>query len=567
VPLAGTLVVLLLTSSPLQAQNSSILERLPAETIFYLHWHGKTLAPPAEEKNHVLQLLQDPDFIPFRDALVKLAQRSPEKENTPPALEFAEILSLLENEATVGLVVNSAPPNADAAASTPSPGSFFVYEAAGKTALIEKFRAILRARGKDPPVTTTYNVGGTSVEERVSSTGPYYSARTDRYLLIADQKPLMENLIGRFSRKEKPASSVTQLPEYKAIVPYIGTDATEELFARMPNMNQLIRPEMQTSPSGRFVQGLHLEKLHVMGIGISFTGEAARLHGAILGDTSAPSLFDIAGASDATFQTLPVVNPGPLSNVTRLDLPAAYRLIRSAAMASLNPQVTAYITTGEGMAQAFLGMPVDDALHLFTGEFATESLTADDGSWPRVYAVTIQRPQDVLRVLRAAVSKQIVAENTEGDTTILDLSYPERDPVSGQQKPHFLYVAVTPQMIFVAPKKAMLRDAMARHNAKSGSSPSADLYSNAELNRLRARLPEKLSGLSAADLARIPWDKVFLWISQQINEDAKGSKEPTQQSSDWLKLVKIEAFASHLHAAVSGWWKDSNGIYFDSYLE
>ena len=514
-----------------------------------------------------MQLLQDPDFIPFRDALVKLAQRSPEKENTPPALEFAEILSLLENEATVGLVVNSAPPNADAAASTPSPGSFFVYEAAGKTALIEKFRAILRARGKDPPVTTTYNVGGTSVEERVSSTGPYYSARTDRYLLIADQKPLMENLIGRFSRKEKPASSVTQLPEYKAIVPYIGTDATEELFARMPNMNQLIRPEMQTSPSGRFVQGLHLEKLHVMGIGISFTGEAARLHGAILGDTSAPSLFDIAGASDATFQTLPVVNPGPLSNVTRLDLPAAYRLIRSAAMASLNPQVTAYITTGEGMAQAFLGMPVDDALHLFTGEFATESLTADDGSWPRVYAVTIQRPQDVLRVLRAAVSKQIVAENTEGDTTILDLSYPERDPVSGQQKPHFLYVAVTPQMIFVAPKKAMLRDAMARHNAKSGSSPSADLYSNAELNRLRARLPEKLSGLSAADLARIPWDKVFLWISQQINEDAKGSKEPTQQSSDWLKLVKIEAFASHLHAAVSGWWKDSNGIYFDSYLE
>jgi hypothetical protein len=567
VSLAATLLAFLLTSSPIQAQSSSILERLSADTIIYLHWRGKTFAPQTEEKNHVLQLLQDPDFIPFRDELAKLFQRGAGKDGAPPALKFAEILSLLENEAAAGIVANAAAPNADAADNAPSPGSFLVYDAAGKTVLVDKLRTVLRASGKEPPVTTTYDFGGTPVEVRTTPTGPSYSARTGRYYLIADQKPLMEDLIGRFRSTEKPASSVTQLPEYKAIQPYIGADSSEEFFARAPDLSHLIRPDAQATPAARFAMNLHLEKLHVMGMSVSFAGEAARLHGAILGDTSSPSLFDIAGASVATFLTLPIVNPGPLSNVTRLDLPATYRLVRSAAMESLNSQQTAGIATGEAMAQAFLGMSIDDALHLFTGEFATESVSSEDGSWPRMYAVAIQKPQDVLRILRAAVGNRIVAENTEGDATLLDISYPDTDPVSGQQKPHFLYVAVTPQVVFVAPKKAMLHDAMARLNAKPGATSSADPYSNADLNRLRALLPEKLSGLSAADLARIPWDKVFAWISQQINEDTKGSKEQTQQSADWLKLMKAEAFARHFHAAISGWWKDSNGIYFDSYLQ
>jgi len=564
---AGAFLALLLTCHALRAQISSIPDRLSSDTILYVHWRGKTFASGADEKNHVLQLLQDPDFVPLRNAMVKLAQRNSGKDSTAPPVEFAEILSLLENEAALGVVMNPAPANADAGGGAPTSGTLFVYDATGKTALIEKLRAILRANGKEPPVLTTYDFGGTHVEVRATSTGPSYSARTAKYFLIADQKQLIEDLIGRFSSAEKPASAVTLLPEYKAVQPYMGADSSLEFFARMPNVNQLIRPDVQNTSGARFAQNLHLEKLHVTGMSVSFAGEAARLRGAILGDTSSPSLFDIAGASSAKFATLPIVNPGPLSNVTTLDLPATYRLVRSAAMESLNPQQTAGIAAAEGMAQGFLGMSVEDALHLFTGEIATRSVDSDDGSWPRLYAVAIQNPQDVLRLLRATLGKKIVEENTEGDATILDVSYPDRDPVSGQQKAHFLYVGVKPQMLFVAPKKAMLHEGMERLDAKSGAAFTADPYSNADLNHLRGMLPEKLSGLSAADLARIPWEKVFVWISQQINEDAKGSKEPTPQSTDWLKMMKPAAFTRHLHAAMSGWWKDSSGIYFDSYLE
>jgi len=210
---------------------------------------------------------------------------------------------------------------------------------------------------------------------------------------------------------------------------------------------------------------------------------------------------------------------------------------------------------------------VDDALHLFTGEFATESLYNDDGTASRLYAVSIQKPQDVLRILRATAGKKIVGEHTAGDTTFFDISYPIRDPLTGADKPNFYYVAVTPELILVAQRKALLRATLERFNSKSGGAPAAAAFSNADLNRMRGLLPEKLSGLSAVDLVHFTWDRFFAQLVQQFNEDAKGSKEATQQSSDWLKLIKPEAFARHLHAGISGWWKDSNGIYFDSYVQ
>jgi hypothetical protein len=32
-------------------------------------------------------------------------------------------------------------------------------------------------------------------------------------------------------------------------------------------------------------------------------------------------------------------------------------------------------------------------------------------------------------------------------------------------------------------------------------------------------------------------------------------------------LVKPEAFSRHFHTAIYGWWKDSNGVYFDSFVQ
>jgi len=49
-------------------------------------------------------------------------------------------------------------------------------------------------------------------------------------------------------------------------------------------------------------------------------------------------------------------------------------------------------------------------------------------------------------------------------------------------------------------------------------------------------------------------------------EAAKGSTTPPP-SFDWLQAVKPEVLTRHVHNGISGWWKDSHGIYFDSYIQ
>jgi hypothetical protein len=219
------------------------------------------------------------------------------------------------------------------------------------------------------------------------------------------------------------------------------------------------------------------------------------------------------------------------------------------------------------MAQNFLGMSIQDAFALFTGEFASTTSYAEDGSSLQMFALTIQKPDDVLRILRAVAASMIVAEDTSGGTTYLDLSFPYQDPATHTEQRKFYYVAVTPQMVLTAPQKAMLRQAVDRLSSEPAAAPASGILRSAEYLRMRSLLPEKLSGLSAADIAAIPWSKMIPdWTGQvaQATGQSKGSNPPDWS---WLKRIKPDVVPRHIHIAVSGWWKDSNGIYFDSYIQ
>jgi hypothetical protein len=288
------------------------------------------------------------------------------------------------------------------------------------------------------------------------------------------------------------------------------------------------------------------------------------MRGALLGDASPGGLFDLAGASTASFQTQPIVEGGPLFSISRIDLTDFYHSLRAAISTALPPQQAGAVAMGEGLAQNYLGMPIENALGLFTGEIASSTAFADDGSPQRTFAVTIQKPQDVLRVLRALCASLIAAEDTSGSTTFLDMSYPYQDPVTGKQRRSFYYVAVTPHMLFAAQRKATLREAMQRENAKS-----ADLPADPEFARMRARLPEKLSGLGGAYFTRIPYDKVIAYYGQQMTAAAAQQAKSGADAPkiDWSKLVKPDVFSRHVRLSVGGWWKDANGVYFDSYIQ
>ncbi len=367
---------------------------------------------------------------------------------------------------------------------------------------------------------------------------------------------------------------MTQRPEYAEVRKFIGADAAFDYFARMPNVKAWIPAKAKNKEAAlKFINGLHLEKVHAMGGSVSFAGEAMHMRGAILGDTQPVGPFDFAGASAASFHTLAVAGGAPEFTVSRVNMAAAFQLIMGAVSAVVPAQQAAGIQAAQGMAQGFLGMPISDALNLFTGELASASSFSADGTQERVFAAAIQKPDSVLHVLRAVLGPITLAEDSFGDATMLDIAYPYRDPLTGFQRRKMYYVAVTPQMLLVTPEKTMLRDTIENLRSSGGAAaPSAKgIFADPEYAEMRAHLPRELSGLGAEDLAQIPWDAIWANFEQQLEEGTKrfphGSKTAYPPDYSWMKLAKPDVIPRHLHMAVSGWWKDANGVYFDSYVQ
>lgn len=568
--IAIPLFLLVIVTTPLHAQSSSLLERLPANTVFFAHWRGMASVTSAEKTNHVVQLFEDPQFAPAREALLKNL-RSNIAKNGPATSEpeLAEVLSLLDNSAVLGVVLNpgsGTKPAADAAA-PPATGLFIVYDAHAKTALVEKLRAANRAKGKEVPTVMSYVFQGTKIEARATGTDVSYTALTPKYYFLADQKPVIEDLISRYGAADKPADSVTQLPEYQQIRPYVNPDAAVEFFARVPNLSKILTAEQLAKPGAKFAENLHVDRVHVAGGSVSFAGEAVRFRGAMLGDASKGTIFDFAGASTPSFITLPVVGPGPIFSISRYDLAASYQLVRTAAQPFLTPQQEAAVEMYEKMAQGFLGMSVPDALQLLTGEISSETAFAEDGSSMKTFALSIQKPQDILRILRAVAGGFIVSEDTAGDTTYLDLSFPSTDPKTGEKRRDLYYVAVMPDMIVAAPRKAAARAIVERLNAKAGASTASGVLANPDFLKTRASFPEKLSGLTVADLSGIPWDQMMAHNRQQLAEAAKNLPPDNAPQTDWFSAIPPPVLTRHLKIGILGWWKDANGIYFDSYVQ
>ena len=556
----------LASGAPAFAQTASILQRLSPNTIFYAEWRGSSFLADAEQKNHLLQLIHDPAFAPVWAAAAADFQQHVPKSADPSTASslLPDLASFLDNPIVFGVAVD---PSALKAVAPDKPASpfvtFLVYDATGKADLIQKWKAAAAANSKAPAEVTKYDFGGTSVEVRAQGKNVSYSAQAGNYFVYSEQKHVVEDLITRFQSASVPAASLTQIPEFAQSRKYVSDNAALEFFARIPDMSQWNPTEKNAKSMLQVANSIHLEKIHVMASGVSFDGEATRMRGAVLGDTSPGGLFDLAGASSATFQTQPLVEGGTAFSLSRMNYAAMYQVLRDAIFSNLEPGQAAQAGALEGAAQGFLGMSIPDALKLFTGEFASTTYYTDDGTAEQVFAATIQKPDAVLRVIRALIGTMIVGEDSSGSTTFLDVAYPYTDPSTHQRRRKFYYVAVTPQTILAAPRKALLREALQRLTPQA-TDPPAGVFANPQYVQLRSRLPEKLSGLGGADLTQIPWGKLMQNFTDQIS---KAGTQANGQPPPDLSSLKLDTISHYLHISVSGWWKDANGVYFDSYIQ
>jgi hypothetical protein len=579
----AALLAVSLGAATARAQSSEIVPRLPASTVGFVEWRGSNALAADSAENHVVQLMADPAMAPLWLGMAADFQTRQQASKAPaPALSMPEVLSLLQNPAVFGVIEL---PHAAEAAPAGKPAArmavFLAYDATGKTALIEKWDTATEVRGKHPPKVTHYDFDGTTVEVRNRGKGESYLAQSGHYFLASDQKAAIEELIARFRNTDAPADSITQRPEYAEVQKFVGSGAALDFFARMPNLRELT-PANPKNPAGeKIIENIHLDKVHAAGGAVSFAGPAMRVRGAIFGNTQPTGPFDIAGASGATFRTRAIAGQAPEFNVSRVNFAAIYRLFYGAIVPNLPQKQAANVAAVAGAAQGYLGMSIPDALELFTGEVAATSTFASDGSEERVFAATIQKPESVLHILRTVLGPMTLAEDTYGDATTLDIALPYRDPATGLQRRTMYYVAVTPQMVLVAPRKAMLRKLLEETSAK-GMGPGAAIakgaFADPQYAQLRALMPEKLSGLSVTDVSAIPWGPVFTHLESRAEQAAQLAAQQSAHSSKkassarppdyaWLKLVDPQVIPRHLHIAVSGWWKDTNGVYFDSYLQ
>ena len=551
-----------------ESQPAPIESRLPATVQFYFHWRGTKSLDAVQGKNGLLRLWSDPDFAPIRRTIISRAFGNSwfqSKNNRLTADQFAALKPLFENEALVGSMARQGEKSPGAASD-----GFLIYDGTGKAELIQQAEALLRKSAVGEPKLGSYTLGNAKIESAETPDGTEYSAKVGNYYLRASRKEVIEELAARLDAKPPKGASLAEDADWKRARQNFADSGIAEAFVRIGDSSLARAPKIGDINVGALARAVHLERVRAWTASLSFAADATRLRFSLLGDTSAGSIFDIAGASVAGFETQPLARDGSSYSVSRLNLPATYQILHGAFLDSLPQQQAGNLKGFDMLGSALLGMPVPDVLALLGGEMATVSSAPGDTTYTDLFAISIRKPEEVLRVLRKALGPIVRSESPGRDATVLELGTNSTDTRTKAPRLQLSYVAVTPQLLIYSQRKAMVLDAVTRMNG-SRVSKAESLSGNPDFQRIRAKLPNSLSGFSYAQMSKQTWEREF---SVMFGSLAKASAPKDSSGGaanaaapDWLQGVNLAVFPRYLHSYASGWWKTADGVYFDSYLQ
>ena len=554
-----------------ESQARAIESRLPATVQFYFHWRGTKSLDAVQAKNGLLRLWADPDFAPIRRAIIARAfgkswLRS--KNDRLTSDQLAALMPLLENEVIFGTVARNGAKSPDSVVAD----GFLIYEGTGKAELIEKADAVLHRPPSKAAQTRSSTIGGAKIESTEKPDGTDFSAQVGNYYLRASRKDLIEDLVARFDANAPQGASLAEDANWKRAQQNFAPGAVAEFFVRLDDSSLVRAPKTQDMNVAAFAHGVHFERARAWAGSLNFTADATRLRVAILGDTSTGSIFDAIGASAPGFETLPLARDGSSYSVWRLNLPAIYQILHGAFLDSLPPQKAANLKGFDMLGAALLGMPVPDVLALLGGEVATVSSAPGDTTYTDLFAISIRKPEEVLRVLRKALGPMVRGETPGRDATLLELAMNTTDPVTKAPRVQLSYAAVTSQLLIYSQRKAMVLDAVTRMRSSRLSSAES-LSGNPDFQRTRAQLPASLSGFSYTQMTKQTWEREFSVLVRSLakasapKDSAAGGDGANAAAPDLLQGINLAVFSRYLHCYASGWWKTADGVYFDSYLQ
>ena len=575
-----SIAALLIVSGPNPARAQAPLEpaQMSPRTSFYLIWHGVP-GPEARKANSLLALWDDPDFAPVRSAIAATmlsssAEKSPQAKMT--SQEIQEYAALLENSFTLGYV-SELPRRSlsngavSAEAKTPAwNGMFFVYDRTGKEELLSKAILRLRTEEKEAPRLSQVTIGGVQVLKAEGKSGVTYWAEHGKYAVSAGERFVMEEILGRLDGKVSGAASLAQSAAYQEAQANLGSGLLE-FFLRIPDLKNLAAD----SKAGAFqlrplLDAARLEAVHSISGHITFEGAKTHVQGAILGDATPGTPFDIWGGGQRSPASLSFVPVDAVSYTSaQLNFQGIYETVKRVARAAIPQAQQGNADLLDTIAQQKLGMPVPEALGLLTGEFASMQTSPSMESAKQVYFFGIRKKPETLKLMRTVFSEQLTSERNEGDVTFLKISLGGKQSGAGSAQWNFFNLAVTQDMILGASRIETLREVLA-NRAKASA---AGLATVPQFQAGRGQFPENLNGLSYLDFQKIDWQALKeRWIEEakksSVAKTVNASKDAVPSTApDWLAQINPQVFSRHLHYSSSVSWKDSKGIHWDQWVE
>jgi hypothetical protein len=533
---------------------------MPARTTFYVIWRG-TPVGDARKSNSLLALWDDPNLAPLRAAALQNMQNGSAKDPSKPQLtreEVEQTSSLLENSFVLGYLRK---PEAKSAAtkSTDHPwnGMFFVYDRTGKELLLAKTILRFRSQEKEPPQISTIKVAGAPALKIERKDNVTYWTERGKYAVGSAELNVLEEILARLDGKSA-ASSLAQTAAYQEAQPLLRGGLLE-FFLRVPHLTDF-------APSAP----IKLDSIHSLSGHLTLEGAKARVQGAVLGDVAPGTPFDLWTVGEQAPTSLSFLSPDVVSySETQFNLSAFYDLLKRAIRVSLPQQQQGGAEMIEGFAAARIGMPVPDALALFSGEFASVQTNPAMDPQKAVYYVGIRNKPDALKVLRTVFSDRLGSERSEGDATFLKVSLGGSQTDTGTAQWNFYHLAVTPSFVVASSRAETLREFLAKRPPATAA-PQAMLPP--AFQSARAQFPAMVNGLAFMNLQKVDYQALKArWIEQAQKAAAtpagKTATADPQPPPEWLFNMNPEVFTRHLHFLAGASWKDSKGIHFDEWLE
>jgi hypothetical protein len=570
--------IFLLVANVASAQVPLEPTQMPANTTFYFVWRGQ---PSAElrKTNSIAALWDDPGFAPVRSSVTNAILKSSEEkspENRLTRQQIEEYASLAENAFVLGYLSDpqkkrpEASKDSSAANAKPWNGIFFVYDRAGKEAILSKAVLSLRSSEKEVPQLSQMTIAGVPVLKVQRKTGATYWVEHGKYAVSANEPAVLEEILGRLAGKTSSAAALTDSSAYKEAHSVLGSGQVE-FFLRVPDLKTLV-PD---AAAGGFrlspmIEALKLEAIHSLCGRVLMEGTKTRIQAVALGDTGPGSLFDIWDKGSAVPAALNLVPADAVSySDTQINLAGLYDIVKRIAASVFSAGQQSNVNMLEMMAQAKLGQSISSALALFTGEFASLQTSPSLDNNKQIYLVGIRDKPGTLKLIHTLFSDKIASERAEGEITFMKISAGGSSSSAGTAQWDFYHLAATSDYLVVGSRLEAVREALAKHP----QSASAGLAGAPEFQAARAQFPATINGLGYFDFHKVDWPAVKARVVAEASKtpaasrSAGAAKSTAPPTPSWMLDVNPEVFARHLHVASSASWKDAQGLHFDEWIE